>query len=561
MRCRRFVRSLAALVMITAVGASATGASAQAEGKPNRGRDVHVQLLSFNDFHGWLETPTGSNSTLGPDLDPSETLVGGGEYLATTLENLREGHKYSLTVAAGDLIGGSPFLSGVFHDEPSVESLNAMGLDVSSVGNHEFDEGAAELLRMQNGGCHPVDGCYFPEEPYGGADFQWLSANVVDTASGETLLPATWIEKVRGVKIGFIGMTLEGTPEIVAAAGIAGLEFRDEVEAGNRAARQLRRNGVKAIVVLLHEGGLNASDFNGCDGISGPIVDIAQNLSAEIDLLITGHTHQPYVCDIPDPAGDSRLVTSASSFGRVVTETDLVIDKKTRDVDRDATTAVNHLVARTVAPDPTQTAILAKWNALAAPVGDRVVGAAAADVLRGESRAVEGPLVNLIADAQLEATASAGAQIAFMNPGGVRDDLLAGDITYREAFNVQPFSNVVTTMTLTGEQIERLLEQQATAARTLILGVSAGFTFTYDSTAAFGDRIDPASIMLNGAVVDPAAFYTVAVNSFLADGGDGFTVFTEGQDPISHIDDLEALIAYLAAHPSVSPPLDRIAGI
>ena len=256
--------------------------------------------------------------------------AGGGEYLSTKLKQLRAGHKYSLTVAAGDLIGGSPFLSGLFHDEPSVESLNEMGLDVSSVGNHEFDEGVTELLRMQNGGCHPADGCYFPGAPYAGADFNWLAANTVNDATGETPLPPYWIKTIESVKIGFIGMTLQATDTLVAQAGIKGWSFEDEADTANALVPELKRRGVEAIVVLLHEGGSQIPPpgaVNACAGISGPIVDINKALDSEIDAVITGHTHLPYNCTL-----EGRIVTSAYSFGRVITEVDLVLDKRTNDV-------------------------------------------------------------------------------------------------------------------------------------------------------------------------------------------------------------------------------------
>ena len=291
----------------------------------------------------------------GATLDPSNTKVGGAEYLASTLTTLRAKARNSHTVAAGDLIGGSPFLSGLFHDEPAVESLNAMGLDVSSVGNHEFDEGVEELQRMQYGGCHPEDGCYEPwgEGGYPGADFPWLAANVVDEKTGKTVLPGSTIRRVQGVKVGYIGMTLEGTPSLVAQAGIQGIEFRDEVETANATAKRLKKRGVKTIIVLLHEGGFQTGTYQGCTGISGPIVDIAENLDPEIDLVVTGHTHQPYVCNIPDPKGRDRMVTSAASFGRVVTETTLTINPRNGQVKRNKTTSTNHLVTRTNArPDP-----------------------------------------------------------------------------------------------------------------------------------------------------------------------------------------------------------------
>ncbi len=577
----RLSRRLATITAALALALTTAGVAGTAEARPRppKPKELQLQVLSFNDFHGHLQPPGGTDATLGTTLDPTNTQVGGAEYLASTLEGLRANARYSQTVAAGDLIGGSPFLSGLFHDEPAVESLNAMGLDVSSVGNHEFDEGVDELLRMQRGGCHLDDGCYEPwgEDGYPGADFPWLAANVVDDDTGRTILPGTTIRKVRGVKVGYIGMTLEATPTLVAQSGIQGIEFRDEVETANRAARQLRRQGVQTIIVLLHEGGFQTGTYRDCVGISGPIVDIAENLHPEIDLVVTGHTHQPYVCNIPDPAGKNRLVTSAASFGRVVTETNVVINKRTGEVNRAKTTATNHLVTRATA-DPEQTEIINRWTAAAAPIANEVVGSITADIVRSPNRDTEGPLANLIADAQLAATTApgnGGAQIAFMNPGGVRADLdyeqisggeSPGEVTYGEAFAVQPFGNLLVTMDLTGAQIERLLEQQAVFQRPggrdiLILGVSAGFTFTYDPEGPFGDRIDPATIQLNEVTLDPAATYRIVTNNFLADGGDAFTVFTEGTNRAGGGDDLVALTDYLDANDTVSPPPDRIDGI
>jgi 2',3'-cyclic-nucleotide 2'-phosphodiesterase (5'-nucleotidase family) len=294
---RRFAAVTVALTL--ALGSVGMSATAEAHRRPPKPKDVQLQTLSFNDFHGHLEPPGGTDEPLGTDarlgktLDPTETPVGGAEYLASTLDGLRAKAKYSQTVTAGDLIGGSPFLSGLFHDEPAVESLNAMGLDVSSVGNHEFDEGVTELQRMQRGGCHPEDGCYEPwgAGGYPGADFPWLAANVVRERTGRAVLPGTWVTKVNGVKVGYIGMTLKDTPTLVAQSGIKGIEFRDEVQTANRAARDLRRSGVETIIVLVHEGGLQTGTYQQCNGISGPIVKIAEDLSPSIDLVVTGHEH------------------------------------------------------------------------------------------------------------------------------------------------------------------------------------------------------------------------------------------------------------------------------
>ena len=541
--------------------------------KDNRGRLVELQLLAFNDYHGHVKPDAAGTIDGNP--------AGGGEYLSAKLKELRVGHKHSLTVAAGDLIGGSPAFSGLFHDEPSVESLNAMGLDVSSVGNHEFDEGVTELLRMQYGGCHPADGCYFPDEPYAGADFPWLAANVVD-AKGKTPLSPYWITRVEGVKVAFIGMTLEATNTLVAASGIAGYTFLDEAETANRLVPKLQRQGVKAIIVLLHEGGIpDPLLIDGCEGITGPIVAINAALSPEIDAVITGHTHQPYNCLLPDPRGKQRRVTSAYSYGRVVSELNLVLDKRTGDVRRDLSTATNHAVLQdALLPDPAITAVIDKWEPLYAAAGNTPVGSITADIVRGgdptgSDRGVESPAGNLVADAQLWATSAAGAQVAFMNPGGVRSDLTYassqtpaegdGVVTYGEAFTFQPFGNTLVTFPMTGAQIVSVLEEQcqpSTSSRPFLhLGVSEGFTYDLQTTIADGicTSVTVSNVQLNGVALDPAATYMVTVNNFLADGGDNFATFATVTAPrIDGGNDLEALINYLGAFSPVAPPsIDR----
>jgi 5'-nucleotidase len=537
---------------------------------------LDLQLLGFNDYHGHLESTT-------PGM-VGGVPTGGAEFLSAKLNELRAGEDHSLTVAAGDLIGGSPAFSGLFHDEPSVESLNALELDVSSVGNHEFDEGVTELLRMQNGGCHPVDGCYFPSEPYPGADYQWLSANVVETATGNTPLPPYWIELVENVKVGFIGMTLEGTDELVAAAGIAGYDFLDEATTANALVPILKAHGVETIVVLLHEGGSQTpppGDVDACVGISGPIVAINGALDAEIDAVITGHTHLPYNCVLDDPAGQPRIVTSAYSFGRVVTEIDLVLDRRSRDVRRDLSTSINHVVDQTaLTADPAQTAIIAKWQPLVAAAADTPVGSVTADIVRGgtppgDDRGVESSLGNLIADAQLWATSSNGADVALMNPGGLRADLLfaesAGEgdgvVTFGEAFTAQPFGNTLITFPMTGAQIVSVLEEQCQPAGSsrpfLHLGVSEGFTYdlatTFDATPDC-TSVSVTNVMLNGVALNPAQTYNVTVNNFLADGGDNFDTFATITAPrLDGGDDLQALTNYLGTFSPVAPPgVDRV---
>ncbi len=542
-----------------------------------KAKQVDVQLLAFNDFHGALQAdPT---HTLSESLDPSQTPVGGVEYLASTLESLRQHAPdgNTLTVAAGDIIGGSTFLSGLFHDEPSIEAMDALGLDVSSVGNHEFDEGTTELLRMQNGGCHPVDGCYFPNDPYDGADFDYLAANVVNKDDGSTLLPPYEIRTVDGVKIGFIGLTTKTTPALVSPSGVASVDFLDEVQTINHYVIQLKRHRVRSIVVLMHEGGYQTGTYDGCQGISGVVVDIAKRLHPEVDALVTGHTHQPYVCELPSRGGP-LLTTSAASSGDVATEISLRINKRSRDVV--SASAVNHLVTHTIAPDPVQTAIIDKWNAIAGPIGGRVVGTVAEDITgdKDTDRAHETPMGDLLADAILWGTSgeNGGAQIAFMNIGGVRDEFIVdqisageqpGEITYQEAYNVAPFGNLLVSMDLTGQQIKDVLEQQYQpieergSRAMLALGVSEGFSYEWDDSRPEGDRVVPGSMTLNGEPIELDQTYRVGTLNFLADGGDSFTAFGAGTNLLGGAEDLANLVDYLGAHPGLTAPPDRVSGL
>jgi hypothetical protein len=335
-------------------------------GLPGAPESHDVQILSFNNFQGHLQ-PT--DPPLSPQLDPSQTPVGGVEYLATLIKTLRAGEPdATLTVAAGDLIGASPPLSADFQDQPTIEAMDALGLDVSAVANLELEEGTAELQRIVEGGCLPA-GCFKDPDgndiPYDGAGFAYITANVVNKSDGSAFMPPTWIKTVDGIPIGFIGITPQDTPNQVDPDGVSSVDFLDEVVAANQAAVQLKASGVESIVLLLHGGGTQDGAYNGCDGLTGPIVDMAEEISPEIDLLVTGHTTVPYVCAIDDPAGNPRYVTSAGSFGRVLTETHLAVDRATREVVRPDTTSDNHLVVRTVAADPGETAIIDFWQAVA----------------------------------------------------------------------------------------------------------------------------------------------------------------------------------------------------
>jgi 5'-nucleotidase len=592
-------------------GVAATSGTSEAANGPT----LDIQLLSFNDFHGNLEPPTGSNGRLITDhaLSPTTGLpvnidtdsltppgVGGVEYLSTHLKQAREGHPYSLTVAAGDLIGASPLLSAAFHDEPSIEALNTLGLDVSSVGNHEFDEGYQELQRMANGGCiddgpsgaNNQNSCALHQ--FQGADFPYLAANVKYAGTNQTILPAYTIKKFKGAKIGFIGMTLKDTPTIVTASGVAGLEFTDEVQTANALVPVLRAKGVNAIVVLIHQGGApgqqtwygpdnkpyqvtpsyDAACANGSQLTpDSPIIPIAKNLDPAIDMVISGHTHQPYVCDIKDPAGQDRLVTSASSFGRLYTDTELTYDRRTQDIVRASIDSTNMLVTRNVAKDPAETKIINDYNSVIRPVASRVVGHITKDVLSGASQnpdipgvnaAGESPLGDLIADAQLADPSVVSTfpkpVIAFMNPGGIRAPLTfsaskwgeaPGDITYEEAFTVQPFNNYLVSMDLKGSDIYALLTQQVTglnASAKKTLQVSNGFSYTMTSSGPVAG-----SVQLGGVPIDMNATYRIVTNNFLSDGGDNFGAFRNGTNKYFGGLDIDAFANYLTAKSPYTP--------
>lgn len=535
---------------------------------------INVQILAVNDFHGNLEPPAGSSGRIGT------INAGGAEYLATHINTLRALNPNTVVVSAGDIIGASPLLSALFHDEPTIETFNAIGLDFNAVGNHEFDEGFTELLRMQKGGCHPVDGC-LDGDAFAGAKFKFLAANVVyndqdeddddkkseDAEDLKTLFPAYKIRKFNGVKVAFIGMTLEGTPTIVTPSGVAGLSFLDEADTVNALIPELKKEGVETIVVLIHEGGIQAAPapFNGCVGISGAIVDIVNRFNPEVDVVISGHTHNAYNCVI-----NNMIVTSGASFGRIVTDVDLTIDRKSGEVV--SMSANNNIVTRDVPKDALITALIAKYNAIAAPLANRVIGAITATITRTNNAAGESALGDVIADAQLFATAdpaNGGAVIAFMNPGGIRTDLNFagspagegdGNVTYGESFAVQPFGNNLMTITMTGAQIKAVLEQQFNnpiVGQTRILQVSNGFTYDWSLSAAIGSKIS--NMMLNGVAINDADSYRVTVNNFLADGGDNFSVFRDGTNRLGGAVDTDALETYFTAFSSVAPgPQNRI---
>jgi 5'-nucleotidase len=531
---------------------------------------VHVQILAINDFHGNLEPPVGENGLVlaGPDDPLASTAdaqrtdagsvripAGGAAYLAAWVADLRAHNAATVVVSAGDLTGASPLVSNLFADEPTVLVMNHLGLDFEGVGNHDFDRGLPELMRLGRPGCSlgNCDAGTFP-----GASFEYLAANVTDAATGRRVLAPYAIRDFGGARIAFIGETLAQTPRVTMAASVRGLAFGDEATTANALVPELQRQGVSAIVLLLHQGGTQTpgATYDGCRGFSGDLLPVLHRLSPAVDVVISGHTHQAYDCLI-----DGRLVTSAASYGRMVTKIDLTVDPSLhRVVDKHAR---NIPVTRAIAPDAEVAHIVQTYEEKARSVAGRIVGYIQDD-LTGNARSAgngscETPLGDLIADAM---RASTGADVAFMNPGGIRADLMvrrAGRpdhaVTYADAFAVQPFGNALVTLRLRGTQIGALLERQfGTREKPRILQVSANFSYRYLYDRA-RRKATVSAMRLNGRPVEPAGIYRVVVPAFLAEGGDGFSVLKEGDDRHQGALDLDALTTYLGQASSPEAPL------
>lgn len=554
----RFLSLVIVAAITLAAGCSAQEQTAVVVNTPES-QEVQLRILAINDFHGHIATS-------------SEAFDGVGlvDYLAANIAAAKEGAENSVFVSAGDLIGASPLISALFHDEPTIEAMNLMGLDFNGVGNHEFDEGPAELSRMQHGGLHPEDDD-IEGESFGGADFQFLAANVIDDRTGSTIFPPYGVLDFQGTKVAFIGLTLEGTPNIVSRSGVEGLSFLDEAETVNSLVPQLQAKGIEAMVVLLHQGGFSDGGKDDCGtGLEGPVTEVAAKLDLAVDLVIAGHTNDEFVCEI-----GGIVVTMADNAGRMFTVIDATLSRSTGDLTIQA--ARNHLNSQAgVTPVPALTDLIDRYERLAAPKANEVVGIVSADITKEQNDAGESALGGVIADAHLAATNSpetGNAVVAFMNPGGIRDNITFvksgteadGELTYGEAFSVHPFGNSLVTMTLTGAQIDALLEQQFDDEDTgygNMLQVSEGFTYAWDAAAPVGAKVDIASIEIDGAAVKPDGRYRVAINSYLADGGSGFSVFEEGTERTGGEIDLDALINYFAKTGAVAPgPIDRITRI
>ncbi len=592
---------LAALISIAATLAACEDDSATAT-PPAAPMPVSVRLIAMNDFHGNFEVPAANNggSVIVKDpANPAGTAVrtGGAAYLATLVAQLKAGQPNNVVVAAGDMISASPVSSSLTHDESTVDILGQLGLEITSVGNHEFDHGKAELLRIQNGGCFPggvtgQDTC-LQQGRYPGAKFKYLAANTIDNATGQTLFPATTLKRFGAASVGFIGLTLKDTPSVVTSTGVAGLSFLDEVSTINTQAAALKAQGATAVVVLIHQGGQTTASMlndSSCPNLTGQIVPIIKGLSKDVDVVVSGHTHQEYVCRV-----NGKLLTSTGFYGSAVTAIDLTLLPGTGVT---AMTANNLPVINglnttlpegytALAPDAAVAALVDQYVALTATLKNTLAGSISADIKRAlmpasstptRDESAEGALGDLMADAYL--AGGPQADLALINPGSVRADLIfqnGGQVTVGDLLAVAPFSNTLVTADLTGAQLLRLLEQQweapNCAAKPLgangcgrLLQPSAGLRYTWDAAQPAGaadgqgHRVIEASVSLNGSALDAAKIYRVTFTNFMAPGpGDNFSVVTQGKNITnSFVKDIDALLAYLKAHPQLAPPAARV---
>lgn len=599
-----------------------------------------VKLVAMNDFHGAITAPAATNGGTVTLPDPANAAgtkvnVGGAAYVATAIKALRAKGPNSVVVGAGDMTGASPFVSSATHDEASVDVLNRIGLEITSVGNHEFDYGRAELLRKQNGGCFPVSGtqgtvgadtCFMDAATgtwsatggsFSGAKYKYLAANVVDQASNNPVLPATAIKRFGPVAVGFIGLTLKGTTELVAGTGITGLSFLEESATINSQAKALKAAGVQAVVVLIHQGGVSTAttvNDTSCPVSFGDLGGILDKLSSDIDVVVSGHSHQEYVCRYTGKASGKRyVVTQTGFYGGAVTDINLGIQLKTGVTSVDAATVpivqADNNAGVTVpaafasfAKDADIAALVDKYVAVSNTLAQKQVGTIGGNLMRAlftgttnRDESAEGVMGSVMADAYLYGTPN-GADFAVVNPGGVRADLTCAagvsapcPVTYAQVNTVAPFANTVVKVSVTGAQVIRLLEQQweapnctakfnpATFQYGRLLQVSSGLTYSYDNSvnawttgaaptdcaaAGTGHRVVVSSVKVNGVALDLAKTYTVSTNNFLGlgSGGDNFNVLaTLGTNKVdSKVIDLDAMIAYFREKSPIAPTTPRV---
>lgn len=518
----------------------------------HRSKIERFKILGFNDFHGALEERTLFGRP-----------VGGAAVLAAYFESeADESENGAIIVHAGDHVGASPPISALLQDEPSIEFLNLLGNRfcgghfvfsrrcnlVGTLGNHEFDEGVDEMLRLIDGGNH-ADGPFL-SDPYPGASFPYVSANVIYRDSGRYVLPPYTIKRIQGIDVAFIGAILKETPTIVTPTGVAGVEFLDEAETINQLVPHLKRRGVRAMIVTIHQGARQTS-FEGptpdeVQPLDGAIGDIVSRLDDEIDIVISGHAHGFTNQLVENQNGKVILVTQAFSASTAYADIDVALSKRSRDIVEKSSEIITTWADEGpgLSPNTEIAALVADAAERVQPLVERIVGVAATDITRTETAAGESALGNLIADAQRTAMNS---DVAFMNPGGIRADMTAGEVTWGDLFTIQPFGNDLVQMELTGAQIITLLNQQwsgGNAAQPRILK-SSGIQYTWDASAPAEDRVAIGDVNVDGVALELDGIYLVTVNSFIAAGGDNFMVLTEGTNRTIGPVDLDALVDYI----------------
>lgn len=544
------------------------------DGKSNPKSWVHFKILGLNDFHGHLST----------GRKVGGRPVGGAAVLAAYLEAAEAKSKNgSFIVHAGDQVGASPPVSALLQDEPSITFLNMLANDyceasdneqsdedhhhkrrshhkrrnfreqrcniIGTLGNHEFDEGKKEMLRLINGGNY-VTGPFLQKE-YEGAVFPYVSANVIDNATGKPLLKPYVIRRIKGVKVAFIGAVLKETPTIVTPTGVAGLSFIDEADAINSYIPELHRQGVHAIVVTIHQGTRQRYYAGPTDAetgtLHGSIADIVNRLDDDVDIVISGHSHSFTNALIPNAHGKKILVVQAFSYGTAFDDIDVAIDPRSDDIVEKSARIVTTYgdMGPGLSPDKKVAQLVAKAEAMVAPMVSKVIGTTTAGISRTANAAGESPLGNLIADAQRR---KMGTDFSFMNAGGIRANIPAGNVTWGDLFTVQPFGNDLVTMNLTGTQIVQLLNQQWVGQPYPRMLKISGLTYTWDNARPENDRVVEVR-KADGTLLDMAASYSVTVNSFIAAGGDNYTVLTTGTNRVIGSNDLDALVEYIKAMP------------
>ncbi|MFC0710844.1 bifunctional metallophosphatase/5'-nucleotidase [Azorhizophilus paspali] len=521
-----------------------------------RPQPVEVNLLAVNDFHGHIQpTRFSHRNATGEQLS---LKAGGIGALSGLLAEMRARDPELLFVGGGDLIGGSPPLSAMWADEPSLRALDLLDMRLSVVGNHELDQGREELLRQVRGGCRsprPDRACRF-ESVHPGIGFTYIAANLVDRRSGEQLFPAYRIERVRGARIAFVGAVLEDVDTQLSRQSMQGLRTLDEAQAINAQVPTLLAQGVDTIVAVVHQGGATpeAYDQPDCRQLSGPIVEIVRRLDPRIKVVLSGHTHQGYLCRVGEV-----LVTQAGSYGRLATHLTLRIDPHRH--------RLLEAEARNLLVDPSRYAPSAEIGALQqaverrsqAVLGRPLARLAVREVPQAYDDAGESPMGNLIADAQLAATAHLGAQVALTNPGGIRAGLVLepgqAEVSYGQVASTQPFNNSLTIVTLRGAQLRELLEQQWQQDGFRPLQPSASFSYSWDPGRPGGRHIVADSLRIDGRPVRDGDLYRITVNSFMAGGGDKLSVLAEATERLdTGLNDLEALIDYLQARDRAGSP-------